>query len=81
MPLVIELPDAEIDFLKHYAAHNKTTVTNLISQWINSLKTAPQEAEADIHPEIKRFTGIIPGDVDVNEILKRENSPRVAPNT
>jgi hypothetical protein len=62
--LSVTLPESEIDFLKQYAKKEKTTIPGLIDRWIKSLKN-----KADIHPDIKKFTGIIPADVDVDKAI------------
>jgi hypothetical protein len=62
--LSVTLPESEINFLKQYAKKEKTTISRLIDRWIKSLKT-----KTDIHPDIKKFTGIIPADVDVDKAI------------
>ena len=64
--LTIDLPKSEIDFLEKYAKRNKTTVIELINRWIKSLETKSKPA---IHPEIEKFTGIIPPDADVDKAI------------
>ncbi len=67
--LYIDLPDNELDFLKQYAAKNKTTIASLFNRWLKSLKSASKPVGEAIHPDIKRFTGIIPKDVDLDKTL------------
>lgn len=62
--LVLTLPETEINFLKEYAKKEKTTVPKLIDKWIKSLRN-----QEDIHPEIKKFTGIIPNNVDIEDAV------------
>lgn len=62
--LTVDLPASEIDFLKQYARKNRTTVSDLIDRWIKSL-----QVKASIHPDIKKFTGIIPKDIDVDKAI------------
>ncbi|MCK4762575.1 MAG: hypothetical protein KAW12_10300 [Candidatus Aminicenantes bacterium] len=62
----INLPETEVDFLKKYAKKNRTTVAELVNRWIKGLKPKPKPA---IHPEIERFTGIIPPDADVDKAI------------
>ena len=62
--LSVTLPESEIDFLKQYAKKEKTTIPRLIDRWIKSLKP-----KTDIHPDIKKFTGIIPPDADVEKSI------------
>lgn len=62
--LTINLPDSEINFLKQYAQKNKTSISQLVDQWIKSLQTKP-----DIHPDIAKFAGIIPANIDVDKTI------------
>jgi hypothetical protein len=64
--LVVDLPEPEIAFLKQYAKRKKTTVSELINRWIKGLENKSKPA---IHPDIKKFTGIIPGDIDVDKAI------------
>ncbi len=60
--LTINLPDSELNFLKQYAQKNKKSISELIDQWVKSLQTKPS-----IHPDIIKFSGIIPDNIDVNK--------------
>ena len=62
--LSVTLPESEINFLKQYAKKEKTTIPRLIDRWIKTLK-----AQTDIHPDIKKYTGIIPADADVDKAI------------
>lgn len=64
--LTIDLPESEIDFLKKYAKKNKTSVSELIDRWVKSLKT---KSKTIIHPEVKKFSGIIPDDIDIDKAI------------
>ena len=64
--LTISLPKSEIDFLKKYARMNKISVSNLIDRWIKILK---EKSKPPIHPDIEKFTGIIPADIDVDKAI------------
>jgi hypothetical protein len=64
--LTINLPKSEIDFLKKYARMNNISVSNLIDRWIKILKAKSTPA---IHPDIEKFTGIIPADIDVDKAI------------
>ena len=64
--LTLSLPKSQIDFLKKYARMNKISVSNLIGRWIKSLKA---ESKPTIHPDIEKFTGIIPADIDVDKAI------------
>jgi Family of unknown function (DUF6364) len=60
--LTINLPDSKINFLKQYAQKNKKSISELIDQWVKSLQTTPT-----IHPDIIKFSGIIPNNIDVDK--------------
>lgn len=62
--LAVDLPATEIDFLNRYAKRHKTTVSNLVDRWIKSLKPKPT-----IHPDIKKLTGILPGEIDFDKAI------------
>jgi len=62
--LTVTLPESEIAFLKQYAKKENTTISGLIDKWIKGLKK-----KAEIHPDIKRFTGIIPKDLDIDRAI------------
>jgi hypothetical protein len=62
--LSVTLPESEINFLKQYAKKEKTTIPRLIDRWIKTLK-----AQTDIHPDIKKYTGRIPADADVDKAI------------
>jgi hypothetical protein len=64
--LTVSLPKSEIEFLKKYAKMNKISVSNLIDRWIKILKAKSKTA---IHPDIEKFTGIIPADIDVDQAI------------
>jgi len=66
--LTVNLPKSEIDFLKNYARTNKISVSNLIDRWIKILKSK-SKLKSPIHPDIEKFTGIIPADIDVDKAI------------
>lgn len=59
--LTVRLPEEEIDFAKTYAARHGLTLTDLIDRYLKQLRRQP---EGDLHPDILRFSGIIPGHLD-----------------
>ena len=65
--LTISLPESEIDYIKTYAKKNRISVSQLVDRWIKSLKAAPKEKTA-LHPDIKKFTGIIPRSIEADEV-------------
>jgi hypothetical protein len=64
--LTVRLPKSDIDILKKYARMNRISVSNLIDRWIKILKAKSKTA---IHPDIEKFTGIIPADIDVDQAI------------
>jgi hypothetical protein len=64
--LTVSLPKSEIDFLKKYARMNHISVSNLIDRWIKILRS---KSKPRIHPDIEKFTGIIPAEIDVDQAI------------
>ena len=62
--LTIRLPEEEIDFAKEYAARHGLTMTQLIDRYLKELQRRP---EGQLHPDIVRFSGIIPDQVDARD--------------
>lgn len=59
--LTIRLPEEDIEFAKKYASKHGITLTELIDRYLKQLRRRP---EGGIHPDIQRFSGIIPEDID-----------------
>ncbi len=59
--LTIRLPEEDIEFAKDYASKHGITLTELIDRYLKQLRRGP---EGDIHPDILRFSGIIPEEID-----------------
>lgn len=59
--LTVRLPEEDIDFAKTYAARHGMTLTELIDRYLKQLRRRP---EGDLHPDILRFSGIVPNDFD-----------------
>jgi len=64
LELTIQLPENEIKFLKKYAEYQGLTISELINRYIKSLKLSQN---AQIHPDIKKITGIIPQHIDIQK--------------
>jgi len=65
--LTVRLPEEEIEFAKSYASSQGMTLTELIDRYFKHLRITPSK---NLHPDILRFSGIIPSDVDIrNEYL------------
>ena len=63
--LTIQLPIDEIKFIiKQYAKRHRVTVSELVNRYANEL----QQQKQDIHPDIQKFSGIIPKDIDAQQI-------------
>jgi hypothetical protein len=62
--LTIRLPEEEIDFAKEYAARHGMTMTQLIDRYLKVLQRCP---EGKLHPDIVRFSGIIPENIDARD--------------
>jgi len=64
--LTIQLPVNEIEFLRQYAEKHRITISELIDRYAKYLKASQQ---FQIHPDIAKFTGIIPKNIDVREMF------------
>jgi hypothetical protein len=62
--LTIRLPEEDIEFAKNYATKHGITMTELIDRYLKQLRRRP---EGDIHPDILRFSGIIPEEIDARK--------------
>lgn len=62
--LTIRLPEEEIDFARNYAARHGLTMTQLIDRYLKALQRRP---EGQLDPDIVRFSGIIPEDLDARD--------------
>jgi Family of unknown function (DUF6364) len=59
--LTVRLPKDELDFLKGYAAAHDVTATEVIDRYLRRLK---DQTLGEIHPDVQRFTGLVPAAVD-----------------
>lgn len=64
MSFTIELPKTEATFLKDYARRHRITISQLMDYLIEQLQ---QSEEYVLHPDIQKFSGIVPGDVDAKQ--------------
>ena len=55
--LTIRLPEEDINFAKNYAAQHGITLTELVDAYFKRLQNPLSE---ELHPDILRFSGIIP---------------------
>jgi len=62
--LTIRLPEEDIEFAKQYASEHGITMTELIDRYLKQLRRRP---EGGIHPDIQRFSGIIPAEIDARK--------------
>jgi len=65
--LTVRLPEEDIDFAKGYAARHGMTLTELIDRYLRQLRRTPQ---GGLHPDILRFSGIVPGDIDARQVQR-----------
>lgn len=63
--LTIRLPEEDIDFAKEYAARHGMTMTQLIDRYLKVLQRRP---EGQLHPDIVRFSGILPENIDARDV-------------
>ena len=63
--LTIRLPMDNIEFAKAYARDHGTTVTDLVAGYLRRM--ADQSPDA-IHPEVRRYSRLIPDTVDAREV-------------
>jgi hypothetical protein len=59
--LTVRLPEDEIEFAKSYASSQGITLTELIDRYFKQLRLS---TSGDLHPDILRFSGIIPSDIE-----------------
>lgn len=59
--LTVRLPEDEIEFAKTYALSQGITLTELIDRYFKQLRLSPS---GGLHPDILRFSGIVPDDVE-----------------
>jgi hypothetical protein len=62
--LTIRLPAEDIAYLKSYARQQGITVTEALHRYLRMLRS-PERGE--IHPEVSRFAGLVPPDVDARQ--------------
>jgi Family of unknown function (DUF6364) len=64
--LTIQLPTDEIIFLRQYAERHSITISELIDRYARGLLVSQTY---DLHPDIQKITGIIPKNIDTDEIF------------
>ncbi|KAA9134224.1 hypothetical protein F3N42_00415 [Marinihelvus fidelis] len=63
--LTIRLPRERVEFAKRFAKQHGVTVTEVIGRYFEYLQA---ETPDEIHPDLEWLVGIIPPDVDVDEL-------------
>ena len=58
--LTVRLPKSDLEFAKRYAQAHHITVTELIDQYLKSLRGGA----GAIHPEVEKISGLISAEVD-----------------
>jgi len=60
--LQVELPAEDVEFMEAYAKEHGKSVADVLAQYIQRLKSRQSQ---DLHPEVKKITGVLPPDLDV----------------
>ena len=60
--LTVRLPEESLDFIKRYAAEHGTTVTELLTRYMERLQRSASGGE--IHPRVAKISGVVPANVD-----------------
>lgn len=63
--LTVRLPRKSLEFAKEYAREHHITVTDLITRYLQRLQNGQP---TPIHPDVERFSGLIPEDVDAEAL-------------
>ena len=71
--LTVRLPKRSLDFAKEYAREHEITVTDLIARYLTRLQ---DEKPALIHPDVARFSGILPDEEVDDKALYYEHIER-----
>ena len=66
--LTLRIDEEIIQSAKIYAKKNKTSVSKIVSNYLNSL-THLEKKDYPISPIIKELSGIIPSDVDISGLI------------
>jgi hypothetical protein len=64
--LTIQLPIEELNFLRQYAQRHKITISELVDRYVKELQ---ESQKCELHPDIRRFSGIIPKDIDSHKMF------------
>ena len=64
--LTIRLPREDVDFAKSYAKAHGMSVTEIIDRHLRALRSQEQP----LSPELTRIKGLIPADVNAQELYK-----------
>lgn len=71
--LTVRLPKRSLEFAKEYAREHEITVTDLITRYLRRLQDGQP---APIHPDVERFSGILPEEDRDDEALYYEHIER-----
>ncbi|MFA9462254.1 DUF6364 family protein [Thiohalorhabdus sp. Cl-TMA] len=66
--LTVRLPREDVEYAKAYARAHGLTVTEVIDRYLRRLRAADERSPS---PELEAITGLVPGDVDVEEEYRR----------
>lgn len=67
LELTIHLSPEDLEFAKEYARSHGLSVDELIDRYVKRLRIQKTNA---LHPDIERFSGIIPADIDAEKVYK-----------
>jgi len=67
--LKILLPRKNLEFAEWYARQHQITVDELIGRYLERLQAPVQ---IPIHPDVQAMSGLIPSDVDAEELYYQE---------
>jgi hypothetical protein len=65
--LTVRLPREDVEFLRRYARENRLTVTQVIDRHLQHMRHLEP---ARLAPELDAITGLVPADVDTEEIWR-----------
>jgi hypothetical protein len=65
--LTVRLPKEDLEFARRYAQEHRVTLTELIDRYLRRLQEAPG---VRIHPEVERISGLVPPDVDAEDLYR-----------
>ena len=62
--ITIHIPEEDARFVEEYAQKHGRSVDEVLDTYIKQLQ---QRESGGLHPEVKKMTGILPADIEVEE--------------